>query len=82
MYISKSPLPNPDGPSSLNNIMVVRDSRGCQGKLWLPKSAPWKNNFNTMLSQKLYWYDLAKARNQFKKPKDMSGVELSYFENF
>ena len=29
----------------------------------------------------MYWYNLAKAKNQFKKPKDISGVKLSDFEN-
>ena len=28
------------------------------------------------------WYNLTKAKNQFKKPKDMPGAELSDFENF
>ena len=30
----------------------------------------------------MYWYNLTKAKNQFQKPKDMSGMELSDFENF
>ena len=30
----------------------------------------------------IYWYNLTKAKNQFKPPKDTSGVKLSDFENF
>ena len=30
----------------------------------------------------MYWYNLTKAKNRFKKPKDPSGVKLSDFENF
>ena len=30
----------------------------------------------------MYWYDLTKAKNRFKKPKDTSGMELLDFENF
>ena len=30
----------------------------------------------------MYWYNLAKPKNRFKKPKDTSGVELWNFENF
>ena len=28
----------------------------------------------------MYWNNLTKAKNQFKKPKDMSGVELLILE--
>ena len=31
---------------------VVLNSRDCQGKLWLPKKVPRKNNLKTILSQK------------------------------
>ena len=30
----------------------------------------------------MYWYNLTKAKSQFKKPTDTFGVELSDFENF
>ena len=30
----------------------------------------------------MYWYNFTKAKNQFRKPKDTFGVELSDFENF
>ena len=30
----------------------------------------------------MYWYNLTQAKNQFKKPKDTSGMELLDFENF
>ena len=29
-----------------------------------------------------HWYNLTKDKNQFKKPKDTSGVELLDFDNF
>ena len=30
----------------------------------------------------MYWYNLTKAKNPFKEPKDTSEVKLSDFENF
>ena len=29
----------------------------------------------------MYWYNLTKAKNQFKKPKELYRVELVDFEN-
>ena len=42
------------------------------------KRAP-KTSLEQYYHKKLYWHDLTKAKNQFKKPQDMSGVD---FENF
>ena len=30
----------------------------------------------------MYWYNLTRAKNRFKKPKDKFGMELLDFENF
>ena len=49
---------------------VVLTSRDCQGKLWLPKTCPkitLKQYYNKNCLQ-MYWYNLTKAKNQFKNP--------------
>ena len=65
---------------NLSLSTVVLNSRDCQGKIWLPKNAPQKNNTITKNCPSMYWYNLTKAKNRFKKPKDTSGVELLDFE--
>ena len=41
-----------------------------------------KNTISKTIHIYIYWYNLTKAKHQFKKPKDTFGVELSDFENF
>ena len=41
-----------------------------------PKNAPRKNNFKTTLSPKIVHKCIGTTLQRFKKPKDMSGVEL------